>query len=103
MRDLSKRVCAVAGGAALAAGLLIDLVGGGPQAVTVAGGSGDSSTTGTYSSPVVPAMTVNATANMKLGSTATASVPATTPATSFAAPTYKATPAAGCVNNGQCP
>jgi hypothetical protein len=40
---------------------------------------------------------------MKLGGTATAAPPATTLATAMAAPTFKATPAPGCVNNGQCP
>lgn len=103
MQDLQKRVCAVVGGGAVAVGLLIDVIGSAAQSTIVAGGSGDSSTTGTYSSPVVPAMTINATGNMKLGSTATAQIPASTPATSLAAPTYKATAAATCVNNGQCP
>lgn len=103
MRDFQKRVCAVVGGGAVAVGLLIDVIGSAAPSTIVAGGSGDSSTTGTYSSPVVPAMTINATGNMKLGSTATAQIPASTPATSLAAPTYKATAAATCVNNGQCP
>jgi hypothetical protein len=68
----------------------------------VAGGSGDSSTGGTYVSPVVPAMKIDPTA-MSMGATATAAAPATTEATAFASPTLKATAAAGCVNNGQCP
>ncbi len=105
MQDFQKRVCAVVGGGgAIAVGLLIDVIGSAAPSTIVAGGSGgDSSTTGTYSSPVVPAMTINATGNMKLGSTATAEIPASTPAISLAAPTYKATAAATCVNNGQCP
>jgi hypothetical protein len=41
--------------------------------------------------------------NLKMGATVTASPPAATVATSFAAPTLKATAAPGCVNNGQCP
>jgi hypothetical protein len=40
---------------------------------------------------------------MKLGGTATAAPPATTLATAAASPTFKATAAPGCVNNGQCP
>jgi hypothetical protein len=40
---------------------------------------------------------------MKMGATATAAPPAATLATSVASPTMKATAAAGCVNNGQCP
>jgi hypothetical protein len=68
----------------------------------LAGGSGDSATGGTYVSPVVPAMKIDPTA-MSMGATATAVAPATTEATSFASPTLKATAAAGCVNNGQCP
>src|SRR5262245_1381539 len=68
----------------------------------VAGGSGDSATGGTFVSPVVPAMKIDPTA-MSMGATATAAPPASTMATSFASPTLKATAAAGCVNNGQCP
>jgi hypothetical protein len=68
----------------------------------VAGGSGDSATGTAYVSPTVPAMSVDPTA-MKMGATATAAPPAATLATSVASPTLKATPAAGCVNNGQCP
>jgi hypothetical protein len=73
-----------------------------PDASTQAGGSGDSSTTGQYTSPVVPAMSVDPTA-MNLGATVTAAVPATTLAVAEASPSVKATPAPGCVNNGQCP
>jgi hypothetical protein len=68
----------------------------------VAGGSGDSATTTVYTQPQVPAMKLNPNA-MNLGGTATAAAPAATLATSMAAPTYKATPAPECVNNGQCP
>ena len=67
----------------------------------VAGGSGDSSTTGSYVSPTVPTMAFDPTA-MSMGATATAG-PATSLATSIASPTLKASAAAGCVNNGQCP
>src|ERR1700752_4655488 len=68
----------------------------------LAGGSGDSATGTSYVSPVVPTMSYDPTA-MSMGATATAAAPATTLATSFASPTIKASPAAGCVNNGQCP
>jgi hypothetical protein len=68
----------------------------------VAGGSGDSSTVGEYTSPTVPAMSDNPTA-MTLGATQTASPPRGTPATADATPTLKASPAPGCVNTGQCP
>jgi hypothetical protein len=73
-----------------------------PGARTVAGGSGDSATGPTYASPTVPAMTVSAS-DMRMGVTATLTLPATTLATSFASPAVKASPAAECVNNGQCP
>ncbi|MCW2517092.1 MAG: hypothetical protein JWR11_6134 [Mycobacterium sp.] len=68
----------------------------------LAGGSGDSSTGGTYTQPSVPGMSVDPT-NMKMGSTMTETTPATALATMEASPTFKATPAPGCVNNGQCP
>jgi hypothetical protein len=68
----------------------------------VAGGSGDSATGTSYVSPVVPTMSVDPTA-MSMGATATAAPPAATLATSMASPTLKASAAAGCVNNGQCP
>ena len=73
-----------------------------PAAQNVAGGSGDSATGTAYVSPNVPTMSVDPTA-MTMGATATAAPPASTLATSFASPTLKASPAAGCVNNGQCP
>jgi hypothetical protein len=97
-----KEVAGLIGGSAILAAIAISLVYP-SHAVThdVAGGSGDSST-GTYSSPNVPAMTVDPT-NLKMGATVTAAKPAETMATSFAAPTFKATAAPGCVNNGQCP
>ena len=72
----------------------------GPQ--NLAGGSGDSATGTSYVSPVVPTMSIDPTA-LKMGATATAAAPAATLATSVASPTLKASAAAGCVNNGQCP
>jgi hypothetical protein len=97
------RLSAGLGGFAIIAAVAVVLTHPGassPQ--NVAGGSGDSPTGGTYASPTVPAMSVNPTA-MTMGGTATAAPPAATLATSFASPTLKASAAAGCVNNGQCP
>ena len=97
------RLSATLGGCAIiAAATLVLTHPDAPSPQNVAGGSGDSSTGGTYSSPTVPAMSVDPTA-MKMGATATAVPPAMTLATSVASPTLKATAAAGCVNNGQCP
>jgi hypothetical protein len=45
---------------------------------------------------------VNPTA-MTLGATATAEPPKATLASAEATPSVKASPAPGCVNNGQCP
>jgi hypothetical protein len=87
------------GGLALGAAFAVCLFAG-PSIHAVAGGSGDSPTSAQYTSPVVPAMSLNPTA-MSLGATATASAPPTTLAE--ASPTLKATAAPGCVNNGQCP
>jgi hypothetical protein len=99
----TKEIAGFVGGSAILVAIAMGLLYP-DQPVThdVAGGSGDSSTGGTYSSPVVPAMTIDPT-NLKMGATVTASKPAETMATSFAAPTFKATAAPGCVNNGQCP
>ena len=96
-----KPLSALAGMAAIGVAIAVNL---GPTttANVVAGGSGDSSTVGEYTSPSVPAMSVNPTA-MSLGATATASPPKPTMATSEATPTLKASPAPECVNNGQCP
>jgi hypothetical protein len=92
---------ALTGLAAVGAAIVLNL---GPamSAENVAGGSGDSSTVGEYTSPTVPAMSVNPTA-MSLGATATDGPPQATMATEDASPTLKASPAPGCVNNGQCP
>ena|SRR5215475_1083628 len=97
------RISAALGGVAvvMAVGLVVTH----PDAASprnVAGGSGDSATGTSYVSPVVPTMSIDPTA-MKMGATATAVAPAETLATSFASPTLKSPPAAGCVNNGQCP
>jgi hypothetical protein len=99
----TKEVAGLVGVSAILTAIALTFVHPGqPVTHDVAGGSGDSSTTGTFSSPVVPAMTIDPT-NLKMGATITAAKPAETIATSFAAPTYKATAAPGCVNNGQCP
>jgi hypothetical protein len=96
-----KEVAGLVGGSAILVAIAIGFMHPSQPVTHLAGGSGDSST-GTYSSPVVPAMTIDPT-NLKMGATVTAAKPAETVATSFAAPTLKATAAPGCVNNGQCP
>lgn len=91
----------LSGVAAIGVAVAVNLVPGLAQH-DLAGGSGDSSTVGEYSSPVVPTPSVNPTA-MSLGATVTATPPAATMAVSEATPSVKATPAPECVNNGQCP
>jgi hypothetical protein len=99
---LSRISAALGISAVIAAAVLVCTHPAAPNPRNVAGGSGDSSTTGAYVSPVVPTMSFDPTA-MSMGATATAAAPATSLATSVASPTLKATAAAGCVNNGQCP
>jgi hypothetical protein len=101
-QQLTRLSAALAGSAIIAAAAMVLSHPGASSPQNVAGGSGDSATGGTYTSPTAPAMSVDPTA-MKMGATATAAPPAATLATSFASPTLKASPAAGCVNNGQCP
>jgi hypothetical protein len=96
-----KALAALTGMGAVGAAIILN-VGPATSANNVAGGSGDSSTVGEYTSPTIPAMSVNPTA-MTLGATATAAPPQATMATEDATPTLKASPAPGCVNNGQCP
>src|ERR1700754_3276597 len=85
-----KPLAALVGMAAIGVAIAVNL--GPTTANLVAGGSGDSSTVGEYTSPTVPAMSVNPTA-MSLGATATASPPKATMVTSEATPTLKASPA----------
>ena len=70
-------------------------------ALVVAGGSGDSATGTTYVQPTASAMKLPSTVVDK--PEITNEEAPTTLAIPMAAPTYKATPAPGCVNNGQCP
>lgn len=89
-----------AGGAIIAAAVVVAVEQPAPHQY-LAGGSGDSATGTTYTQPSVK--------GMSLGSTATSSpvktneAAPTALATEEASPTYKATAAPGCVNNGQCP
>ena len=92
-----KRFSAALGGSAIIAAALLILTH--PGAPTPQN-AGDSVTGGTYVSLTVPAMSVDPTA-MNMGATATAAAQAATLATSVASPSLKASPAAGCVNNGQ--
>jgi hypothetical protein len=101
----SKRVkllAAVVGGAAAAASMVVGVTYDAAGGHSLAGGSGDSSSGGTYVQPTIPQMAFDPT-TMSMGVTATAALPASTLATEMAAPTMKATAAATCVNNGQCP
>ena len=86
---------------ALVAGAVVSVMGPGAAPDVVAGGSGDSATGTTYVQPTASAMKLPATV-VQTPETTNEMAP-TTLATPMAAPTYKATPAPGCVNNGQCP
>jgi len=82
-----KVLAALAGGSALIASVVVMLGNGGDNYRNNAGGSGDSSATGTYVQPTIKAMTVNPT-GMSLGATTTTTVElAVIPA---ASPTVKA-------------
>jgi hypothetical protein len=99
----AKPLAAVLGFGAFAVAVVVSLESGAsPPAQSVAGGSGDSATGTSFVQPTVPAMSVDPTA-MNMGATVTAAAPTTALATAMASPTYKAAPAPGCVNNGQCP
>lgn len=96
-----KSLALLFGLAAIAVAVALCLWHSGMITGNLAGGSGDSSVA-TYTQPQVPAMSVNPT-GMSMGSTITESPAPTALATMEASPTVKATPAPGCVNNGQCP
>jgi len=82
-----KVLAALAGASALIASVVVMLGNGGDNYRNNAGGSGDSSATGTYVQPTIKAMTVNPT-GMSLGATTTTTVElAVIPA---ASPTVKA-------------
>jgi len=87
-----KTAAAMTGGGAILAAVTVSVTIPGSDDV-VAGGSGDSATGTQYTSPVVPAMSVNPT-NMSLGATATATGPATS-MVSGASPTLTATKPSG--------
>lgn len=89
-----KTVPALIGGAAILAAIGLCVANPTSNEV-VAGGSGDSATGTQYTSPVVPAMSVNPT-NMSLGATATATT-SVAPVASVAAasPTVTASKPAG--------
>jgi hypothetical protein len=94
-------LAAITGLAAIGIAVAVDF-GSTATAHDVAGGSGDSSIVGEYTSPTISAMSVDPTA-MNLGATATAGPPKATLATAEATPSLKASAAPQCVNNGQCP
>lgn len=87
-------------GALVVAGTVVSIASPGAADV-VAGGSGDSATGTTYVQPTESAMKLASTVVQK--PEITNEEAPTTLATAMAAPTYKATAAPGCVNNGQCP
>jgi hypothetical protein len=96
-----KSIAAMVAGGAIIASVAIVVNGGPLPSETVAGGSGDSSTTTAYTQPTVKPMSLPSTTTA--AATKTNDMAPMSLATSKAAPTYKATAAAGCVNNGQCP
>jgi hypothetical protein len=98
----TKMYFAAMGGCALMTAVVLNFIHPDQTFRTVAGGSGDSATTTMYTQPTVPAMSLNPTA-MNLGGTSTAGLPPSTPPTAAASPALKASPAPGCINNGQCP
>jgi hypothetical protein len=98
----AKKFAAAMGGGALLAAAVLNFIHPDRTFHTVAGGSGDSATTTVYTQPTVPAMSRNPTA-MNLGGTDTAGPPPSTLLTASASPAVKASPAPGCINNGQCP
>jgi hypothetical protein len=96
-----KSIAATMAGGAIIASVAIVVNGGPLVSETVAGGSGDSSTTTAYTQPSVKPMSLPSTTTA--AATKTNDLAPMSLATAKAAPTYKATAAAGCVNNGQCP
>lgn len=91
----------IACGAVVVAGAVVSSLSPASAPHVVAGGSGDSATGTTYVQPTASAMKLPSTV-VDAPETTNEMAP-TTLATPMAAPTYKATPAPGCVNNGQCP
>jgi glycerol uptake facilitator-like aquaporin len=97
-----KTLSTALGVCALLIAIILDVTHPDRTSPNLAGGSGDSPATSMYAQPTVPAMSLTAS-GMTLGKTATAATPAATLATSVASPTFRASPAPTCVNNGQCP
>ncbi|MCV7132460.1 hypothetical protein H7J06_05630 [Mycobacterium hodleri] len=91
----------IACGSLVVAGAVVSIMGPGASPDVVAGGSGDSPTDTSYVQPTASAMKLPAT--VVQAPETTNEIAPTTLATPMAAPTYKATAAPGCVNNGQCP
>jgi hypothetical protein len=98
----AKNFSAAMGSCVLLGAVLLNIIQPDQASRNVAGGSGDSATTTVYTQATVPAMSIDPTA-MSLGRTFTAAPPPSTLATAKASPALKASPAPGCVNNGQCP
>jgi hypothetical protein len=96
-----KLVAATLGGGAIIAAAAVSTLDAGAEHQSVAGGSGDSATGTSYVQPTASAMKLPST--VVETSEITNDEAPTQLATPMAAPTVKATPAPGCVNNGQCP
>jgi hypothetical protein len=96
-----KSIAATMAGCAIIASVAIVANGGPALSKTVAGGSGDSATTTVYTQPTVKPMSLASTTTA--AATTTNDLAPMSLATAAASPTYKATAAGGCVNNGQCP
>ncbi|MEU0497829.1 hypothetical protein [Mycobacterium sp. NPDC006124] len=96
-----KVLAATVGAGAVVAAAVVSGFGAGAAPQAVAGGSGDSATDTSYVQPTASAMKLPSTV-VQAPETTNEDAP-TTLATPMAAPTYKATAAPGCVNNGQCP
>jgi hypothetical protein len=97
----TKLLAAVLGGSAVIASVVVSFATGSGPANLASGGheSGDSATGTQYTSPTVPAMTMNATA-MSTGATATVTTAATALATSVASPTLSVAAVAPCGDKG---
>jgi hypothetical protein len=99
---LKSIVATMAGGAIIAAVAVVSY--GGPateQGNVARGGSGDSATGTRYVQPTVKQMTLASTTTV--AATTTNDLAPMTLATAKASPTYKATAAPICVNDGICP
>jgi hypothetical protein len=101
VKRLKGIAAASASAAIITAVAIVGIRGNEPDHRQLAGGSGDSATGTSYVQPTLPTMSLASTTV----DAATTVLPtaASTLVTALASPTYKASPAPECVNNGQCP